>query len=316
MSHGSDEHPDPIPLRWRVALLLLSRLPQGVLSRTTGWLAERWIPRILRQPVLAAFAAATGLDPGEAEHPLVEYPSVSALFTRRLQEGARRWPEDPDLPASPVDGVVGAFGPVRGGTALQAKGRSYSLAGLLGSREEAGRFEGGGFLTIYLSPRHYHRIHSPVSGNIRWARSIPGALLPVNAPAVAGVPQLFPRNERLVAGIGGTSGEVCLVAVGAFNVGRISAAFDPGWNGGEGKGVTNREGVREPEERRYRPPLPIERGEELMAFHLGSTVVLLFGPETLEGRAFGPGVAGGSEIRVGAPLLDSLPASENPSSGI
>jgi phosphatidylserine decarboxylase len=299
--------PDPIPLRWRAALALLQRLPQGLLSRGTGWLAERRIPSPLRRPVLGGFAAATGIDMEEADRALAEYPSVSELFTRRLRDGARTWPDDPSVPASPVDGVIGAFGVIRDDTALQAKGRSYTVSGLLGSGEDVGRFDGGAFLTIYLSPRHYHRIHAPVTGTIGSARSIPGALLPVNAPAVAGVPELFPRNERLIAGIRGAWGEVCLVAVGAFNVGRISAAFDPEWNGADRKGVTNRRGVWEPEQREYRPPLPIRRGDEFMAFHLGSTVVLLFSPEVWEGMAFRSEVAEGREIRLGAPLLTSRP---------
>ena len=59
---------------------------------------------------------------------------------------------------------------------------------------------------------------------------VPGALLPVNVPAVAHVPDLFARNERLVCYVDGPLGRVAVIAVGAYNVGRISAAFDPAWN--------------------------------------------------------------------------------------
>src|SRR5690606_22162738 len=143
--------------------------------------------------------------------------------------------------ASPVDGATGQVGRIRSGRVLQAKGRWYSIAELIGDALEAERYEGGSFVTLYLSPRDYHRIHAPCDGAIAYARHIPGALLPVNAAAVAHVPDLFPRNERLLCAIDGPLGRVTVVAVGAYNVGRISAAFDPDWRAGEGetRWVTN-----------------------------------------------------------------------------
>lgn len=261
-------------LGWRVTLWSLRRLPQGALSRGFGWLADRRIPRSLRPLVLGGFVRITGIRMEEAERPLESYTSVNRLFVRRLRPGARSWPGDPALLASPVDGVVGAVGTLTGGTLVQAKGRYYQAADLLGSREEAERHEGGCFITIYLSPRHYHRIHTPLPGTVTRARHIPGGLLPVNRAAVTGVEGLFARNERLLAALDTRLGRVTLVAVGAYNVGRISAAFDPEWAGAPGASVTNRPSPL-PRERRYPEGVPLEAGAELMAFHLGSTVVLL-----------------------------------------
>src|SRR5690606_18330407 len=136
-------------------------------------------------------------------------------------------------------GRFGRVGPNR--TLVQAKGHSYSVAELLADEEPAERFGEGSYLTIYLSPRHYHRIHTPCPGTIARADYIPGSLLPVNAPAVMHVPGLFARNERLTCYVDGQRGRVGVVAVGAYNVGRISAAFDSDWNGGGPAGyVTNR----------------------------------------------------------------------------
>jgi phosphatidylserine decarboxylase len=254
----------------------------------------------MRTAVLGAFARAVGIDVSEAELPLAEYPSVNAFFVRRLRPGARSWPAEPGL-TSPVDGIVGQVGTVERGRLIQAKGLDYAAADLLGSVEEAERFEGGHFVTIYLSPRHYHRIHAPVQGTIPSARYVPGALFPVNDPAVRHVRDLFARNERLLAPIDGDLGRVTIVAVGAYNVGRISAAFDPTWSG-EGVGsppwVTNRKD-RPPLDRSYRPPKTIGRGDELMAFHLGSTVVLL----TEAGRIQLDELCTlGQEVRVGSIL--------------
>lgn len=232
--------------------------------------------------------------------PVRDYASVNAFFVRRLKSGARVFPSDPGILASPVDGIVGQVGTIVDGQALQAKGRSYRVADLLGAQSDTSRFEGGVYATIYLSPRHYHRIHTPLPGRIRSARHVPGRLFPVNRPAVQWVDELFAVNERLVAHIDTTAGPVAVVAVGAFNVGRISAAFDPAWSGRAGTSVTNR--GRAPEARRdYDPPKTVEAGDELMAFHLGSTVVLLASPEfeLLEG------VAPELEVRAGHPLAST-----------
>jgi phosphatidylserine decarboxylase len=300
--------------RWRLLLRLLHRLPQGVLSRATGRLADLPVPRILRGPVIGGFARMVGVDQGEAESDPRDYPSVGAYFVRRLRPGVRSWPRDPQVVASPVDGVVGAVGRIKEGTVVQAKGMPYRVHELLGvseGAEGADAFEGGRFVTLYLSPRHYHRIHAPVSGEIAVARALPGQLLPVNEPAIQGVPRLFPRNERLVVEAATPIGPLALVAVGAFNVGRISVAFDPEWNGPRGRGVTNRPGKPGAEERRYGPPLELRRGEELAAFHLGSTVVLLLGPDGAGGvPVLAPSVVPGVDILLGDPLTLGADAPE------
>jgi phosphatidylserine decarboxylase len=291
-----DVSPDPVGRGWRWALAGLARLPQGALSRGFGRLADLPLPRPLRGPILGSFARIMGIDLAEAEHPPGAYRTLNAFFVRRLRAGLRPQPQDPGAVSSPVDGIVGSFGTVTEGRLLQAKGRRYSAAALLRDPLEAGRFEGGHFLTLYLSPRHYHRIHSPMDGELAKAAHLPGALLPVNAAAVAGIADLFPRNERLLCYLDGEAGRCAVVAVGAYNVGRISAAFDQAWNAppGEGGWVTNR--GRVDEVRSYAPPRRVRRGDEIMAFHLGSTVILLFEPGAL---TLEPGLVPGAEVRLG-----------------
>jgi phosphatidylserine decarboxylase len=294
-----------VPRRWRAGLWFLARLPQGLLSRFTGWMAERQIPAAIRGPIIRTFARVVGAELDEAERPPEEYPSVSAFFTRGLRRGVRDWPADPGTPGSPVDGIVGQCGRIRQGRLIQAKGLAYQADELLaGDEGAASSYDRGWFLTFYLSPRHYHRVHTPLPGGVELARAVPGGLMPVNQPAVATVPRLFPRNERLVAELtvhGG--GRMAVVAVGAFNVGRISAAFDPEWGRAGGRGATNRSGLSQVEERRYEPPRPLGRGGELMAFHLGSTVVVLLAEEVVGRRDLHPALGVGKEIRLGAPLL-------------
>jgi phosphatidylserine decarboxylase len=198
-----------------------------------------------------------------------------------------------------VDGVIGQVGYIRGGELLQAKGRRYTAAALLADEQAAARFAAGTYITIYLSPRHYHRIHAPCGGAVVAARHVPGALLPVNEPAVQHVAGLFPRNERLVAYIDGPLGRTAVVAVGAYNVGRISAVFDADWR--EAGWVTNRRGARGGA-RRYDPPVAVAKGEEIMAFHLGSTIVLLVESEL----RLAPATEAGREVRLGEDIARRL----------
>ncbi len=303
--HRSDaDGPDVPAPHWRAALRLLGWLPQGALSRGFGRMADVPIPPSMRRTVLGAFAAAVGADVSEAEQPLDAYPTLNRFFTRKLKPGARAWPTDPAVVASPVDGAVGQLGTVREGRLIQAKGRVYDAAKLLDEVDAGRRFEGGAFITLYLSPKDYHRIHAPVAGEIRAARHVPGSLLPVNAPSVAHMPELFARNERLMCHLDGPAGRVAVVAVGAYNVGRISAAFDAGWNAapGESAWVTNRRGLQSAA-RAYDPPVRVQQGDEIMTFHLGSTVVLLFEPGRVE---LDPTLRPDSVVRLGMPIGRAL----------
>jgi phosphatidylserine decarboxylase len=245
------------------------------------------------------------MDLSEAERPLSEYRSLNELFVRRLAPGARTWPRERTVLASPVDGIMGATGTLEDGTLVQAKGLRYTASDLLGGEVDAEPFRNGRFVTIYLSPRHYHRIHTPIPGQVVRARHIPGSLLPVNGPAVASVEHLFARNERLVVLLETELGRVAVVAVGAYNVGRISAAFDPAWSGSHGSSITNR-GTPPPPEREYRGGIPVDIGDELMAFHLGSTVILLTEPGVRPMRELAPG----SDVELGTVLAG--PGSSTP----
>ena len=283
--------PDLPSRGWRAVLAALRRLPQGALSRSFGRLADTPLPRPLRRPVLSSFARAVGIDVREAERPLEEYASLNAFFVRKLKPGARTWTAPAGTAGSPVDGVVGKFGRITAGTLLQAKGRSYSAGALLNDSAEAARYHGGWFLTLYLSPRHYHRIHAPIAGTLPKAAHVPGALLPVNAAAVAHVSDLVARNERLLCYIDSALGRVAVVAVGAYNVGRISAAFDADWQ----NAPTNRRSAN-PDTRLYDPARPVAAGDEIMAFHLGSTVVLLLEPAA----RLADSLELGADIRLGS----------------
>ena len=250
----------------RLLILLLAVLPKHAMSRAAGFLANRTIPRPLRPAAYRAYSRIFGATPEEAELPLGEYPSVNAFFTRALKPGLR--PVAPNAVVSPVDATVGAYGPVQNDTLVQAKGRDYSLAALLGDEALAHRLDGGTYTTLYLAPKDYHRIHVPVDGVVRRAAYIPGDLWPVNVHAVMHVADLFAVNERIVVVLERPNGApVAVVLVGATIVGMTRVVFD--------ESLSTNARRRELRRRTYGPPLPVRAGGPLGHFEFGSTVVLV-----------------------------------------
>jgi phosphatidylserine decarboxylase len=269
---------------------LATAVSAPALSRVVGWLADRPLPPFVLRPLIVAYSRLYGVDLGEAAEPVEAFPTFGAFFTRGLREGARPIDPRPGVVVSPADSLLSDLGAVPAeGRLEQIKGQGYSLDALLGSPAAAGRFRGGSHATLYLSPAMYHRVHSPVDGRIVGWSYVPGRLFPVNPLAVRSVPGLFTRNERVAVFLETDDlGPVAVVLVGATNVGRITLRF--------ASLVTNSgapAGRGAPEE-----PLPVRRGEELGAFNLGSTVVLLIADPAL--APVGP--SPGSLVRMGEAL--------------
>jgi phosphatidylserine decarboxylase len=266
----------------------LRLVPKHALSRLVGGLVRARAPRPIRVAAMRAFAARYGVDLSECAE-LDSFETFSEFFARPLRPGLRPVAPGDEVVVSPVDGCVSQAGRTDGGRLLQAKGIDYRLEALLGDDALAARLRGGPFVTIYLSPRDYHRIHFPLGGEITGYRYLPGALWPVNGPAVRNVPGLFSANERLATLLETPLGACAVVAVGAVIVGRIRAFYDPSVP------PSNLAGAR-PAARGYGAPIPAEKGGELGAFEMGSTVILLLEP----GRAqLSPGLTAGARVRVG-----------------
>ena len=261
--------------------LFVSSVSYPVMSRGMARIADWRMPRPLLQRVLRSYIRFYGVDMTEVEEPLESFPTFNDFFTRKLRAGARPIVSDPGVVVAPCDSRLATLGTVPGdGRIDQVKGRTYPVSALLGSDEDAAPFVTGVHATLYLSPSMYHRVHSPVDGVIRSWRYIPGRLFPVNALAVRHVDGLFTKNERVCVFIDSHQfGPVAAVLVGAANVGRISLAFDTE--------RSNTGGAL----RAVKPlsPLPIRRGDELGAFNLGSTVVLLAADKSLQPAAVAPG---------------------------
>ncbi|MGD8644339.1 MAG: archaetidylserine decarboxylase [Chromatiales bacterium] len=273
-------------------------LPHHLLSRSVLWLTRqrsRYTAAAIRW-----FSRRYQVDLSDALEPDPRaYPSFNAFFTRALRPGARPMPEATDAVACPVDGQVSELGQVEEGRILQAKGRDYSVYELLGgSKQRAAEFSTGHFITLYLSPRDYHRIHMPFGGSLRETVHVPGRLFSVAPHTTRAIPRLFARNERLACLFDTEIGPMAVVLVGAINV----AAIETVWAGlvcpPRAKTISV-ERYGEP-----RPRVTLSRGMELGRFNMGSTVILLFGQPSLRWR---DGLSAGMAVRVGETIAGPPP---------
>ncbi|MCG9697497.1 archaetidylserine decarboxylase [Shewanella sp. Isolate11] len=265
----------------KIALQYL--LPKHLLSRLVGKLAAAELG-LVTTSVIKWFIKQYKIDMSEAAQSNPEaYTSFNAFFTRALKPGIRPLCQDDDYIVHPVDGAVSQCGPIREGRIFQAKGHDYSALALLGDQsDDAKRFEGGDFATIYLAPKDYHRIHMPVKGTLSKMTYVPGELFSVNPLTAENVPGLFARNERVVAIFETEIGPMAMVLVGATIVASIETVWAGTVTPPTGKKVFTWDYPTEGPD-----ALTLDKGDEMGRFKLGSTVVMLFAKDAIEDFADG-----------------------------
>lgn len=237
-------------------------LPHHLLSRVAGFLAStRFL--LVRWPFIRLFAAYYKVNMSEAERPDTrQYSCFNDFFTRSLKAGARPIAESAWI--CPADGMVSEAGAINHGSIVQAKNHQYTVGQLLGESAEAEDYTSGSFVTVYLSPRDYHRVHVPGDARLLSYTYIPGQLFSVNKVTTENISHLFARNERLVCHFDSNDGPFCVVMVGAM----IVAGIRPIWQEDRFKpGVAV--------QKKLDTPLEFNKGDELGKFELGSTVILL-----------------------------------------
>ncbi len=285
------------PLGDRLRHLPQRLLPQGLITRIAYKLTRIRAPWF-KNPLIRGFIAAFRVNMNEAAEPDPRaYPDFNHFFTRPLKAGARPLAEREKSPCCPVDGAVSQAGTLGGDNILQAKGHSFSLTQLLGGDpNRALPFQNGSFVTLYLSPRDYHRIHMPLQGRLLEMVHIPGKLFSVSPLTTRMVPGLFARNERVAAIFETTVGPMAMVLVGAINV----ASIETVWAGA----VTPPLGH---DIRRWRYPdtgaeaIHLAKGSEMGRFNMGSTVILVFGQDAV---VWDPSIGPEATVRMGQKLGD------------
>ena len=270
-------------------------LPHRLLSSLARSLAYS-THRSTKQWLIDTVTRKFGVDLSEAAEPdPTAYPTFNAFFTRALKPGARVADADPAAFLMPADGHVSQCGDIVDGRIFQAKGQSFTAAELLGDAEAAKPFADGVYATVYLSPRDYHRVHMPWTGTLRETVHVPGRLFSVGTDAVASVPRLFARNERLVCHFDTEFGPMASVMVGGLLVSGVETV----WSGVEipayGDRITRKD---------YRGTgIELERFAEMARFNYGSTVIVLL-PRGV--AALDPALKAESPVRLGQRLASRL----------
>jgi phosphatidylserine decarboxylase len=267
---------------------ILRVLPRTRITRVMGRLADYSWPDPVGKAVVNLYCRAYNVNLDECRK-TNGFGSFDEFFTRELRDGARPQPDDPGIVISPADGRIDSIGKIDGRD-FHVKGRPYRVDELVGDEEDARRYEGGQGCVVYLSPRDYHRVHSPVIGKISVVRSMPGDYYPVNAIGVRHVHNLFVRNRRVAIAIdtppSSGLGRVTVVMVAAMVVGRITVTS-----------IDERDvsfGVHT-----LKDPVEVKRGDEIGIFRLGSTAVVFFEPGAIARWLVEEG-----PLRFGEPLAD------------
>ncbi|WP_242222848.1 phosphatidylserine decarboxylase [Bacillus cereus group sp. BfR-BA-01380] len=257
----------------RTLYRLLIELTNG---RFTSYILRKFAQSRLSSIIIPSYAKVFQIKQDEMEKDLKEYQTLHELFTRKLKEDKRSIDTEESAIVSPVDGVFADHGPINEEKMFEIKGKQYSIVDMLGTDERAARYAGGTYMVIYLSPSHYHRIHSPLSGTVTERFVLGRKSYPVNAAGMKYGKDTLSKNYRSVTEIESEGEQMALVKVGAMFVNSIELLHE-----------------RE----------TMQKGEEMAYFTFGSTVVLLFEKGMVE---VVQSLASGQEVRVGEKVATRL----------
>lgn len=284
----------------RIKLAINAILPKKFLTELAGWGASRqggWLTKAL----IDLFVWHYKVDMSEARYPdTSSYKTFNEFFTRPLKEGIRPIDDNTNSIIQPADGAISQCGAIDQSQIFQAKGRYYSLEALLaGDETRAKSFINGQFITTYLAPCDYHRVHMPCEALLTEMVYVPGELYSVNPLTAQNINNLFARNERVICYFDTEFGPMVQILVGATIVGSIETSW---------AGTINpaREGII----RRWRYPartengaVILQKGQEMGRFKLGSTVINLFAQDKI---LLAENIISGALTRLGQPLGTGL----------
>jgi phosphatidylserine decarboxylase len=269
-------------------------LPKKALTLLAGVLADIESPAV-KNYLIRSFIHKYGIDMSEArEENFENYACFNDFFIRQLKPECRQMSSAGII--SPVDGSISEIGDIHSGMLLQAKNRYYSVEDLLACDPSiSAKFDKGRFVTLYLSPKDYHRVHMPIQATLNQMIHIPGKLFSVQPMTTRMIPRLFAQNERLVVLFNTKIGLMAMVMVGATIVGSIGTS----WHGDV---IRCKESQSLDYTRCQMKPISLQQGAEMGHFKLGSTVILLFAEG---GRLrWQPELKAGSNVRLYQPLAN------------
>ena len=191
-----------------------------------------------------------------------DYLSFNDFFTREIKPELRLIESSYNSMVSPVDGLLIEHGKINEDSIIQIKNSHYSLTKLLNNNQElAMKYLNGYFVTLYLAPDNYHRVHMPLDGTLVNSEHVPGKCFAVHQESITKIPDLYIKNQRLINSFENQLSPFVLILVAALNVSSITTVWKS-------------------EDLQAENPLTIPKGEQMGQFNLGSTVILLVPKES------------------------------------
>lgn len=227
-------------------------------GRWTSGLLKKFALSKASRFIIPSFSKAYRINEQEMEKTRAEYRTLHDFFTRRLREGVRETDAETKSVISPVDAVINDIGLIESGHRITVKGKQYSIKEMLGSDERVKKYTGGCYMIFYLSPSHYHRIHSPVDGVVTQQWTLGKKSYPVNKLGLKYGKTTLSKNYRTISEVKYAGGHLAIVKVGAMFVNSIEL-------------------IHENEK--------LTKGEEMAYFSFGSTVVLLFEKDSFKPKS-------------------------------
>ncbi|MEH6939816.1 phosphatidylserine decarboxylase [Bacillus sp. JJ664] len=241
-------------------------------NRATSGFLRKFSTSRLSKVLIKPYINAFKLNMEESKN--TSFPTLHALFTRELKNDVRPIYAGENELACPVDGVLESHGKIEEDIQFVVKGKTYSIIEMLGSKEMADKYNEGYYMVLYLSPSHYHRIHSPIAGEVISQFELGAKSYPVNKVGLTYGKDPLSKNYRVVSEVKSSENgkHVAMIKVGAMFVNTII--------------VTAKE-------------KRLKKGSEVGYFSFGSTVVLLFEADSFTANNE---LKSGQSIKVGENL--------------
>lgn len=270
-------------------------LPRAALGRLVGGIASVPLPEALRAPTYRSFCAVVGCDSEASEGDLRAFRSLSAFMQRRVPTKA----SNDAAVTSPCCGIVDAVGTAAAFGRINVKGYQHEARDIVGAAVDDPLTHGAvavssddpnvsqsrlWYVVMRLRARDPHSFSSPCDWRVAARRLVPGTLR-CPGPSSAST---YPRNERVTLVGTWPFGFFSLTAIGAAARRTVTLSFEP---------YDTTYGVIS--DARYSAMLPVNQGQHLGSFRLGSAIVLIFeAPD----NGFTFLVHPGDEIEIGQPI--------------
>lgn len=207
------------------------------------------------KPLIQFYVIMFRINQNESKYEFSTFETLHDLFTRQLKNGVRPIVEGEQFVSSPVDGVLEDYGSIQADKNIIVKGKTYSIKEMLGKDQILNKYLDGKYIVLYLSPSNYHRIHSPISGEIIHRWTLGEKSYPVNKWGMKYGRAPLSKNYRTITELQHEQFCVAIVKIGAMFINSI---------------VITDESTH------------LAKGQEFAYFSFGSTVVLLFEKDCFE----------------------------------